>query len=103
MENESKQNQNCGKQGSSKQQSDDSVLKLLHPHDMSKTVESAMHVIQGNHEKLPDLLQDVGNIIVRASRKLSTTQLIMMAGALTVGAVLLARYSMDDDYEYAAE
>ncbi|HEY4651918.1 MAG TPA: hypothetical protein VIG72_10920 [Pontibacter sp.] len=103
MENESKQNQNSGKQGSSKQQSDDSVLKLLHPHDMSKTVESAMHVIQGNHEKLPDLLQDVGNIIVRASRKLSTTQLIMMAGALTVGAVLLARYSMDDDYEYAAE
>lgn len=106
MENESKQNQNKNSnQSSGKQQkqSDESVLKVLQPQDMSKTVESAMHVLQGNHEKLPDLLQDVGNIIVRASRKLSTTQLILMAGALTIGAVLLARYNMDDDFEYASE
>ncbi|NEM99034.1 hypothetical protein [Pontibacter burrus] len=107
MENESKQNQNknSNQSSDSKQQkkSDESALKVLQPQDMSKTVESALHVLQGNHEKLPDLLQDVGNIIVRASRKLSTTQLVLMAGALTIGAVLLARHTMDDDFEYASE
>ncbi|MBB6610470.1 hypothetical protein H7F15_05435 [Pontibacter sp. Tf4] len=106
MENESKEKQNnSSKENSSNKQnkSEDSVLKILQPQDMSKTVESALHVLQGNHEKLPDLLQDVGNIIVRASRKLSTTQLILMAGALTIGAVLLARYNMEDEYEYASE
>lgn len=109
MENETKQNssnKNNSDSNSSnkqKQQTDETVLKVLQPQDMSKTVESAMHVLQGNHEKLPDLLQDVGNIIVRASRKLSTTQLILMAGALTIGAVLLARYNMDDEFEYASE
>jgi hypothetical protein len=104
MENENKENQNNkSKAGQKKNDSEESVLKLLQPHDMSKTIESAMHVFQGNHEKLPDLLQDVGNIIVRTSKKLTTTQLILAAGALTIGAVLLARYSMDDEYEYASE
>lgn len=117
MENETKQNSSNKSNSDSnnsnsssnnsnnkqKQQSEESVLKVLQPQDMSKTVESAMHVLQGNHEKLPDLLQDVGNIIVRASRKLSTTQLVLMAGALTIGAVLLARYNMDDEFEYASE
>ena len=104
MENENKQNQNSNSKSEGKKNNmDESVLKLLQPHDMSKTVESAMHVLQGNHEKLPDLLQDVGNIIVRASRKLTTTQLILAAGALTIGAVLLARYNMGDEYEYASE
>ena len=104
MENENKKNQNSSTKSSGKHNdSNESVLKLLHPHDMSKTVESAMHVLQGNSEKLPDLLQDIGNIIVRASRKLTTTQLILAAGALTIGAVLLARNNMDDDFEYSGE
>ncbi|WP_162426574.1 hypothetical protein [Pontibacter pudoricolor] len=104
MENENKQNQNNNsKSAQKKNDSSESVLKLLQPHDMSKTIESAMHVLQGKHEKLPDLLQDVGNIIVKASKKLTTTQLILAAGALTIGAVLLARYNMDDEYEYASE
>lgn len=104
MENDNKQNQTNSNEAKGKNNnSEESVLKLLQPHDMSKTIESVMHVMQGNHEKLPDLLQDVGNIIVKASKKLTTTQLILAAGALTVGAVLLARYSMDDEYEYATE
>ncbi|MBC5773662.1 hypothetical protein H8S95_06275 [Pontibacter sp. KCTC 32443] len=104
MENENKQNQNNNSKKSEGKQSDsnESVLKLLHPHDMSKTVESAMHVLQGNHEKLPDLLQDIGNIIVRASRRLTTTQLILAAGALTIGAVLLARQNADE-FEYSGD
>jgi hypothetical protein len=104
MENENKRDKNTSSKSEGKaNDANESVLKLLHPHDMSKTVESAMHVLQGNHEKLPDLLQDIGNIIVRASRKLTTTQLILAAGALTIGAVLLARHNMDDEFEYSGE
>ncbi|NDK55549.1 hypothetical protein [Pontibacter fetidus] len=104
MENETKSNKNNNTKPEAKEsESGDSILKLLHPHDMSKTVESAMHVLQGKHEKLPDLLQDIGNIIVRASRKFTTTQLILAAGALTIGAVLLARQNMDDDFEYSVD
>ena len=76
------------------------VLTLLQPHDMSRTVESALHVFQGRHEKLPDLMQDVGNIILRATRRFSTTQLVLAAGALTIGAVLLAKYSEDIDFDF---
>lgn len=77
-----------------------SVLTLLQPHDMSRTVESALHVFRGKHDKLPDLMQDVGNIILRATKRFSTTQLILAAGALTVGAVLLAKYSHDVDFDF---
>ena len=89
-------------QQGNKSQQDSNVLTMLHPHDMSKTVESALHVFQGNHDKLPELMQDVGHIILKASRRFTTTQLIMAAGALTLGAILLARYShVHDEYEEA--
>lgn len=104
MENENKQNKNSGARSEGKKgENEESVLKLLHPHDMSKTVESAMHVLQGRHDKLPDLLQDIGNIIVRASKRLTTTQLILAAGALTIGAVLLARQNADEEFEFSGE
>ena len=96
--NNSNNNNNSGnkKQG----QQDESVLTLLQPHDMSRTVESAMHVLQGRSEKLPELMQDVGQIIMKASRRFSTTQLILAAGALTIGAVLLSKYGpMSEDYD----
>jgi hypothetical protein len=60
MENDNAQNKGTGNGGSGQQQkgqgtkksgSSESALKLVQPHDMSKTVESAMHVIQGRHEK----------------------------------------------------
>ncbi len=77
------------------------MMQLLQPHDMSRTVESAMHVFQGRHDKLPDLMQDLGHIIVKATRRLTTTQLILATGALTIGAILVARYSSGDDaYAY---
>ena len=89
-------------QQGNKSPQDSSVLAMLHPHDMSKTVESALHVFQGNHDKLPELMQDVGHIILKASRRFTTTQLILAAGALTLGAILLARYSSEhDEYEEA--
>ena len=87
-------------QQGNKSQQDSNVLTMLHPHDMSKTVESALHVFQGNHDKLPELMQDVGQIILKASRRFTTTQLILTAGALTIGAILLARYNAaHDEYE----
>ena len=109
MENENKEKQNSSsatnntntKSGQKTQDSSESgILTLLHPHDMSKTIESALHVFQGKHDKLPDLMQDVGNIIIRATKRFTTTQLILAAGALTIGAVLLAKYSQDSDFDF---
>lgn len=95
-------NNNPGNKGNKKQgQQDDSVLTLLQPHDMSRTVESALHVFQGRTDKLPELMQDVGQIIMKASRRFSTTQLIIAAGVLTVGAVLLTKYGpVSDDIDF---
>lgn len=96
-QNQNKNNDNNNNKDNNKNNQDDGVLKVLQPHDMSRTVESAMHVFQGRHEKLPELMHDVGNILLKATRKFTTTQLILAAGALTVGAVLLARYSEHDE------
>ncbi|TPE42146.1 hypothetical protein [Pontibacter mangrovi] len=109
MENNTSQNQNNNNTNKNNQQNksqkgqEGNVLQMLQPHDMSKTVESAMHVFQGRHDKLPDLMQDMGHIILKASRRFTTTQLILAAGALTVGAILISRYSSSDDEEYDYE
>lgn len=99
-ENQNKNNQNDTQQNNTN--NGDNLMSVLQPHDMSRTVESAMHVFQGRHEKLPDLMQDVGHIIVKATRRFTTTQLILAAGALTIGAILISRYSPEHDaYEEA--
>ncbi len=102
--NDNSNNNNSRNSQQNKGRQDSSVLAMLQPHDMSRTVESAMHVFQGNHDKLPELMQDVGQIILKAARRFTTTQLILTAGALTVGAILLSRYSPandEDEYEMA--
>lgn len=96
-------NSNSSQQKSGEKKQDGNVMQILQPHDMSRTVESAMHVFQGRHEKLPDLMQDLGHIIIKASKRFTTTQLIVAAGALTVGAILVSRYSANDEYDYDAE
>lgn len=99
-ENKDKQNQQNKDNSSKKTKSgDEGILTLLQPHDMSKTVESALHVIQGRPDKLPDLMHDLGNIILKAAKRMTTTQLVLTAGAITVGAVLLANYVTDDEYK----
>jgi hypothetical protein len=108
MENDNKgnQNSNTGGNGGQKQGSKQSggggtsALKLVQPHDMSKTVESAMHVLQGRREKLPELLHDVGTLVLQGARRLTTTQLILAAGAVTLGAVLIAKYVADEDFDF---
>lgn len=94
MENNTSQND---KKNSNKANQEESVLSMFQPHDMSRTVESAMHVMQGRSEKLPELMQDVGHIILKATKRFTTTQLILAAGALTVGAILISRYNSEDD------
>lgn len=109
MENNTNQNQggNSGSKSQGNQStqkksggSSESTLKLLQPHDMSKTVESAMHVFQGRHEKLPELLHDVGTLVLKFARKMTTSQLILAAGAVTVGAILVARYVGEHDFDF---
>lgn len=95
MENDNKQNQ----EGNSKKETE-GVLQLLQPHDMSKTVESAMHVFQGRHEKLPELLHDVGNLVLKGARKMTTPQLILAAGAATIGAILVARFVSNQHFSF---
>lgn len=100
MENNTSENQNKNSNKGQNKSNDEGLLTLIQPHDMSRTIESAMHVFQGKHEKLPDLMQDVGHILVKATKRFTTTQLIVAAGALTLGAVLLARYTANDE-EYS--
>ncbi|MCC9167230.1 hypothetical protein [Pontibacter harenae] len=92
MENNTSQNQGNNKEQKGQQGGGEGMLTLLQPHDMSRTVESALHVFQGRHDKLPDLMQDVGQILLKATKRFSTTQLIVAAGALTIGAILITRY-----------
>ncbi len=101
MENNTTHTENKSESNQKQTRAAAGVLSLLQPHDMSKTLESALHVFQGNHDKLPELMQDVGTIISKATKRFSTTQLILAAGAFTIGAILLARYNSDDDFDYA--
>lgn len=64
----------------------------IQPEDFSKTLENVMHVFQHGHtERLPDLLQDAGNLLMKASRKLSTTQLVLAVAALSVAVIFVAK------------
>ncbi|MFT2008723.1 hypothetical protein ACMA1I_08620 [Pontibacter sp. 13R65] len=103
MENEQNQSSNAGGNKGTQKKSSEGTLQLLQPHDMSKTVESAMHVFQGRHEKLPELLHDVGTLVLKATKKLTTTQLILSAGAITIGAILVARYVGDQNFDFDSE
>lgn len=94
------ENDNKGKQNQGSKSGEASALRLLKPHDMSKTVESAMHVMQGRREKLPELLHDVGTLVLQGARRMSTTQLILAAGAVTLGAVLVAKYVAESDFDF---
>ncbi len=45
-------------------------------------------------------MQDMGNIILRATKRFTTTQLVLAAGGLTIAAILLAKYSEDLDFDF---
>jgi hypothetical protein len=62
----------------------------INPQDFSKTFENALHLYRGNHDKLPELLKDAGTLLLKASRKLSTTQLILVVGVVACGVAFVA-------------
>ena len=71
----------------------------LVPQDLSRLVESVMHVYQGNHDHLPELLNHCGTLVLKMGRRLSTSQLLVIGGLLAVGALLVIRQVTDDDGE----
>lgn len=74
------------------------IMQIFHPKDFSHTIESALNVIQGKPDKLPDLMSDIGNIVLKVSKRMSPMQIILSVGVLTLGAVFIAR-SMEYEFE----
>ncbi len=74
---------------------------LIQPEDLSRTVENAMHVFrQGNHDKLPDLLQDAGNLLYKASKKLTPKQLVLAVAAVAVATIFVVSQIDDDNFDF---
>jgi hypothetical protein len=74
---------------------------LLQPQDLSRAFENAIHVFKdGRHEKLPDLLQDTGHLLMKASKKLTRGQLVLAVAAIAVVAVFVVSRIADDDNEH---
>jgi hypothetical protein len=68
----------------------ESLVSLIQPADFSRTVENAMHVFKdSNHDKIPDLLQDAGNLLVKASKKMTPTQLVLAIAAIAIATVFV--------------
>lgn len=63
----------------------------IEPEDISKVFQGGMHVIQGHHDVLPDLLTDTGNLLMKASKKLSTTQLILIVAGVAIASIFVAK------------
>lgn len=70
------------------------ALRLV-PQDLSRVVESVMHVYQGNHDHLPELLNHAGTLVLKVGRRMSTRQLLIVGGLLAVGALLVIRQVSD--------
>ena len=73
---------------------------LVQPQDLSRTFENAIHVFKdGRHDKLPELLQDTGHLLMKASKKLSPKQLVMAVAAVAVVAIFVVSRLEDNDSE----
>ena len=77
--------------------------QLLDAQELAQAFESTMHVVQGNHEAVPELLQNTGKILVKLSSRLSTTQMVLLVGALTLGAMFLVKRAEASMEEEASE
>ncbi|KAA9333114.1 hypothetical protein F0P96_09025 [Hymenobacter busanensis] len=69
-------------------------LEKIMPEDLTRTFESAYHVITGNNEHIEDLLHHGGTLLRKASQRMTTTQLVLSIAVLAIGTVfVLNRYS----------
>jgi hypothetical protein len=73
--------------------------QLIQPQDLSRAFENAMHVFKnGDHGKLPDLLQDAGHLLMKASKKLTPRQLVLAVAGIAVVAIFVVS-RIDDDFD----
>jgi hypothetical protein len=63
----------------------------IEPEDISRVFQGGLHLIQGDKDVLPDFLNDSGHLLMKASKKLSTTQLILIVAGLAVAAIFAAK------------
>ncbi|MBA9077605.1 MULTISPECIES: hypothetical protein [Rufibacter] len=75
------------------EQSANTSAQLVQPKDFARTVESIMHVYQGNHDVLPELLSDAGNMLLKVRQKMTPVQMILSVAAVAIGAIVLVSYS----------
>ncbi|QHL87809.1 hypothetical protein GU926_10360 [Nibribacter ruber] len=75
------------------EQSTNTSSALVQPKDLARTVESIMHVYQGKHDVLPELLSDAGKLLLRTRQKMSPMQMILAVAAVAIGAIVLVNYS----------
>lgn len=80
-----------------------SAKELFKPDDISRTIEHAMHVFQGRHEALPDLLKDAGTILTRFTRRFTPKQLVLAIGGLAVAAIVVISLTEDSNGESNGE
>jgi hypothetical protein len=69
------------------------------PQEVSKAIEGVLHVASGKYDKLPDLMRDAGSILMRASRKLTTTQIVLAVSVLAVGVIVVAT-AMNESHKH---
>jgi hypothetical protein len=80
--------------------SQENIGSLIQPADFSRTLENAMHVFkEGNHEKIPDLLQDAGNLLMKASKKLTPTQLVLAVAAIAIATIFVVS-KIEDNIDF---
>jgi len=73
------------------------IDKIL-PEDISRTLESAYHVVfQGDYDHVDDLLKHGGVLIRKAAQRFSSTQMILGIAALAAVAVVVVSRTMDQD------
>lgn len=72
-----------------------SAKELFKPDDVSNIVQHAMHVFQGRHESLPDLLKDAGTILTRATKHFTPKQLVLTIGGVALAAIIVISLTED--------
>lgn len=65
------------------------LSELFKPQDISNTITHAMSVFQGQHDALPELLKDAGNILTKVSRQFTAKQMVLAVGGLAVAAIIV--------------
>jgi hypothetical protein len=74
------------------EQAANTTTSLVQPKDFARTVESIMHVYQGNHEVLPELLSDAGQMLLKIRQKMTPVQMVLSVAAVAIGAIVLVSY-----------